>query len=75
MIQAGERIIFQGDLVGPEKYIILESLKKTYETKRGDNIEYLLVIAGRIVIIATLIALMFLYLISTAANFSNINAS
>jgi cyclic-di-AMP phosphodiesterase PgpH len=63
MIQAGERIIFQGDLVGSEKYIILESLKKTYETKRGDNIEYLLVIAGRIVIIATLIALMFLYLI------------
>ena len=63
MVQAGERIIFQGDLVGPEKYITLESLKKTYETKRGDNIEYFLVIAGRIVIIATLIALMFLYLI------------
>ena len=63
MVQAGERIIFQGDLVGPEKYIILESLKKTYETKRGDNIEYILVIAGRVVIIATLIALMFLYLI------------
>ena len=63
MVQAGERIIFQGDLVGPEKYIILESLKKTYETKRGDNIEYFLVIAGRIVVIATLIALMFLYLI------------
>lgn len=63
MVQAGERIIFQGDLVGPEKYIILESLKNAYETKRGDNIEYLLVIAGRIVVIATLIALMFLYLI------------
>jgi len=63
MVQAGERIIFQGDLVGSEKYIILESLKKTYETKRGDNIEYFLVIAGRMVIISTLIALMFLYLI------------
>ncbi len=63
MIQAGERIIFQGDLVGAEKYIILESLKKTYETKRGDNIEYFLVLAGRIVIISALIALMFLYLI------------
>jgi len=50
-------------LVGSEKYIILESLKKTYETKRGDNIEYILVIAGRIVVIAALIALMFLYLI------------
>jgi len=63
MIQAGERIIFQGDLVGPEKYKILESLKKTYETKRGDNIEYFLVIAGRIVVISALMALMFLYLI------------
>lgn len=63
MVQAGERIIFQGDLVGSEKFIILESLKKTYETKRGDNIEYFLVIAGRIVIISALIALMFLYLI------------
>ena len=63
MIQAGERIIFQGDLVGPEKYKILESLKKTYESKRGDNIEYFLVIAGRIVVISALMALMFLYLI------------
>ena len=63
MVQAGERIIFQGDMVGAEKYIILESLKKTYETKRGDNIEYFLVIAGRLVVISTLIALMFLYLI------------
>jgi putative nucleotidyltransferase with HDIG domain len=63
MIQAGERIIFQGDLVGSEKFIILESLKKAYETKRGDNIEYFLVIGGRIVIITTLIVLMFLYLI------------
>jgi cyclic-di-AMP phosphodiesterase PgpH len=63
MVQAGERIISQGDLVGPEKYVVLESLKKAYETKRGDNIEYFLVIAGRILIIATVIALMFLYLL------------
>ena len=63
MIQAGERIIFQGDLVSSEKFLILESLKKAYETKHGDNIEYLLVIAGRLVIISTLIVMMFLYLI------------
>ncbi|MFA5328291.1 MAG: HDIG domain-containing metalloprotein [Prolixibacteraceae bacterium] len=63
MVQAGERIIFQGDLVGSEKFVILESLKKAYETKRGDKIEYFLVITGRIIIIAILIVLMFLYLI------------
>ena len=63
MVQAGERIIFQGDLVGSEKFVILESLKKAYETKRGDNIEYLQVIAGRLIIITILMVLMFLYLI------------
>ncbi len=62
MIQAGERIIFQGDLIGTEKFFILESLKKAYETRRGDNIEYFLVIAGRLIVIASVIALMFLYL-------------
>ncbi len=62
MVQAGQRIIFQGDLIGPEKFFILESLKKAYETKRGDNIEYILVIAGRLVVIAAVISLMFLYL-------------
>lgn len=63
MVQAGERIISQGDLIGSEKYMILESLKKAYETKRGDNIEYFLVITGRVIIISILIVLMFLYLI------------
>jgi putative nucleotidyltransferase with HDIG domain len=63
MIQAGERIIFQGDLVGQEKYMILESLKQAYEKKRGDNIEYFLVIAGRLLIISFFITLMFLYLL------------
>jgi hypothetical protein len=63
MVQAGERIIFQGDLVGTEKYMILESLKSAYETKRGDNIEYFLVIAGRLIIISSFIVLMFLYLL------------
>lgn len=63
MVQAGERIIFQGDLVGSEKYQILESLKQAYETKRGDNMEYFLVIAGRLVIISSFIVMMFLYLL------------
>ncbi len=63
MVQAGERIIFQGDLVGSEKYMILESLKQAYETKRGDNIEYFLVISGRLIVISSFIVLMFLYLL------------
>ncbi|HAH25274.1 MAG TPA: transmembrane HD family protein [Prolixibacteraceae bacterium] len=63
MIQGGERIIFQGDLVGQEKFKVLESLKQAYEQKRGDNMEYFLVIAGRLLIISFFIMLMFLYLL------------
>ncbi|HEY3372030.1 MAG TPA: HDIG domain-containing protein, partial [Prolixibacteraceae bacterium] len=63
MIQGGERIIFQGDLVGQEKFKVLESLKQAYEKKRGDNMEYFLVIAGRLLIISFFIVLMFLYLL------------
>lgn len=63
MVQAGERIIFQGDLVGSEKFLILESLKQAYESKRGDNMEYFLVITGRLLVISSFIVLMFLYLL------------
>ncbi len=63
MVQAGERIIFQGDLVGQGKYVILESLKQAYETKRGNNMEYFLVITGRIILISIFMVLMFLYLL------------
>lgn len=63
MVQAGERIIFQGDLVGQEKFILLESLKQAYETKRGNNMEYFLVMIGRIILISSFMVLMFLYLL------------
>jgi hypothetical protein len=63
MVQAGERIIFQGDLVGPREYQILESLKRAYETRRGDNFELLLVIIGKIIIISSCFLLLFLYLL------------
>jgi putative nucleotidyltransferase with HDIG domain len=63
MIQAGERIVFQGDIVTSDKYLVLESLKKAYENKRGTNKEYFVVILGRLAVITTLISLMFLYLL------------
>lgn len=63
MIQAGERIIFQGDLVGQEKFLVLESLKQAYEMKQGNQMEYFLVIVGRLVLITVFMVLMFLYLL------------
>ncbi|HBL77382.1 MAG: hypothetical protein A2W90_21575 [Bacteroidetes bacterium GWF2_42_66] len=62
-VQAGERIIFEGDLVGQEELVILESLKKAYETKRGENLDYYLVIGGKIILIIGCLLILFLYLL------------
>lgn len=62
MVQAGERIIFSGDLITPEKYQILESLKKSYETKQGQDIDRYLLITGKLVLIIACLLLLILYL-------------
>lgn len=62
MVQAGERIIFKGDIVTPNKYIILDSLKKTYETKRGQDIERYLLILGKLILIVSCLLILIFYL-------------
>ena len=62
MVQAGERIVFKGDLVTPEKLLILESLKKTYETKRGQDIERYLLIVGKLILVISCLLVLILYL-------------
>jgi putative nucleotidyltransferase with HDIG domain len=62
MVQAGERIIFSGDLVTPDKYQILESLKKSHETKQGQNIDRYLLVIGKLVLIISCLLLLILYL-------------
>ena len=62
MVQTGERIIFKGDIVTPDKYLILESLKKSYETKRGQHIERYLLILGKVILIVSCLLILIFYL-------------
>ena len=62
MIQAGERIIFKGDIVTPDKYQILDSLKKSYETKQRQHIDSYLLILGKLILIITCILILIFYL-------------
>lgn len=63
MIQSGERIIFKGDIITPDKYLILESLKKSYESKLGQNFEGYLLILGKLILIVSCILILILYLL------------
>ncbi|NCB68469.1 MAG: HDIG domain-containing protein [Bacteroidia bacterium] len=62
MIQSGERIIDRGEIVTPESYAALNSLKIEYQKRKSSLQQSSLVIIGEIIIITALVALFFLYL-------------
>lgn len=62
MVQEGERIVSQGDLINTHIHRILESLRDTYEKSYGDLSNYYLIILGRILFIVLLLLSIFLFI-------------
>jgi cyclic-di-AMP phosphodiesterase PgpH len=62
MIQTGERIILQGEIVNDERYQVLESLKASYETERGEGINRYMVSIGKGSLILVFMILLFAFL-------------
>ena len=62
MMQMGERIILEGEIVDDEKYQILESLKESFEKERGKGINNYMVSIGKGILILFLMSLVFTFL-------------
>ena len=62
MIQTGERIIDRGEIITPELFVVLKSLKIENDKRKSSVQQSSLVLIGEIVIITILILLFFLYL-------------
>jgi len=62
IVQLGERIVSQGDIITPSTYSILESLRTTFEKSRGENTKYILIVLGRILLIVILLLTLFLFI-------------
>lgn len=62
MVQTGERIIDRGEIVTPESFLMLKSLKIEYEKRKGTLQQSTIVIVGEIIMILGLVSLFFLYL-------------
>lgn len=63
MIQAGERIIDRGEIVSPEDFKILESLKRETESRQSYSSEQLITtLLGQGLLVFSLIILLYLYL-------------
>jgi membrane-associated HD superfamily phosphohydrolase len=62
VVQSGVRIISQGDLVSNDNYLILESLKQAYNQNRAYGGWISAIIVGQMLLIATLLTMLVLYL-------------
>lgn len=62
MVQSGERIIDRGEIVTPETYLVLQSLKIEYEKRKASFQQSSIVLLGEIIVIIGLISLFFLYI-------------
>lgn len=62
VVQEGERIVSQGDVVSPHTYLILESLKSASEKSRGDLTKSYLIVIGKAVFISMLMLTLFLFI-------------
>ncbi len=62
MIQTGERIILEGEIVTDEKFQTLESLKSSYAEERGQAINQYMVPIGKAFLIVVFMVLLFTFL-------------
>ncbi len=62
IIQAGERIILEGEIVDNKKYQLLESLKASYEKERGKGINSYMVPIGKALLVLVFMLLLFTFL-------------
>jgi putative nucleotidyltransferase with HDIG domain len=64
MVQKGERIISKGELVTTEKFYVIESLKKEYESQIGSSSKYYRILLGQIMLVCISIIVLLLFLMS-----------
>jgi cyclic-di-AMP phosphodiesterase PgpH len=62
LIQAGERIVSRGELISPEKYQVLESLRIDYESRLGISYKFAGIVFGQIILLAISMISLFLFL-------------
>jgi putative nucleotidyltransferase with HDIG domain len=63
MVQAGEKIIALGEVVTDDKQLLLQSLKREYETNPNIDRNYFVIILGQLIIISFAFLALYLFLI------------
>jgi putative nucleotidyltransferase with HDIG domain len=64
IVQEGERIVSQGDIISASTFSILESLRSAFERSRGENSKYILIVLGRVMLLTMLLLTLYLFLLN-----------
>ncbi len=62
MVQNGERIISKGEVITKSKFQILESMRADYEDKSGTQTNYLLILAGQVLLVSISLTVLIFFL-------------
>lgn len=77
MVQTGERIILQGEIVDDEKFQIMESLEASYENEKGQGIKSYMVEIGKgslvLLFMGLLFTFMYIYRLDILHQFSKLS--
>jgi len=64
MIQSGQRIISKGELITPEKYQVLLSIRVEFERSIGSSSRYNLLLLGQLILVSISMLVLLLFLLS-----------
>ncbi len=64
MVQKGEKIISNGELVTEDKYKVLESYRNEYEARMGKTSDYRMSMAGKVILISAALLVFALFMIT-----------
>jgi len=63
MIPQGLMVIGRGDMVDGEKFLVLESLRKEYQSRLGSTGSFSLILLGQIIMVAIVLMMLYMFMV------------
>jgi len=73
MIPLGLMVISRGDMVDGEKFLVLESLRKEYQSRLGSTGSYSLILLGQLIMVSIVLTMFYMFLVKYRSDLAQNN--
>ncbi|MFT6209754.1 MAG: putative nucleotidyltransferase with HDIG domain [Bacteroidia bacterium] len=73
MIPLGLMVISRGDMVDSEKFLVLESLRKEYQSRLGSTGSYSLILLGQLIMVSIVLTMFYMFLVKYRSDLAQNN--